>query len=281
MTEMKKILLSTILILAFAVTAYAVPVRTAEKGVIEQKSYSPAQETCYMGYYNFCSGWVFYWSGYCYGDWATVVDPPQYGTVFDLGDCPNNCRHMTHFYWGCKRFTMYGNVDVEVFCASDCGCPLGEPLVGFYGYNPDITTAWQLFIVDELALCPCDSEFGFADKFVVLITDHGFGAHSTPYSDIEVYNIDAGCQVDWDCVGHSFHYSSAISYCDVYGMPGPFWVSGPYGCTNVPTVPPGCHDYYGYGAGMFTELLIDVYVACLGPTATDNTSWSEIKSLYR
>jgi len=93
--------------------------------------------------------------------------------------------------------------------------------------------------------------------------------------------MDAGCQLAWDCVAHSFNYSSAVSYCDVYGMPGPMWISGPYGCTNVPVVPPGCHDYYAYGAGMFTEWLIDAYIACLGPTATENSSWSEIKSLYR
>lgn len=274
---MKKILLSTILILAFAVSAYAVPVRTAEKGTVEQRSFSPAQETCYIGYYNFCSGWVFYWDGYCGNDWLAAPAPPSYGVVFDLADCADDCRHMTHFYWACKRFTTYGLVDVEVFCASACGCPLGEPLIGFYGYNPVFTTAWQLFVTDEMALCPCDP----TGKFVILVTDHGYGAHTSPYSDIEAWNIDAGCELEWNCVGHSFNFSNAMSYCDVYGMPGALWISGPYGCYNVPTIPVGCHDVYGYGAGFFSEFLMDVYVACLGPTATENNSWSEIKSLYR
>jgi len=275
---MKKILLSIVLILAFAATSYAVPFRTAEKDAVPQRNFSPAQETCYLGYYNFCCGWVFYWSGYCFGEWLNVNNPPQYGTVFDLADCPDDCRHMTHFYWGCKRYTVYGNVDVEVYCASQAGCPIGEPLAGYYSYIPDISTPWQLFVTDQLALCPYCEETG---KFLILITDHGYGAHTSPYSDIESYNIDDGCQPAWDCVGHSFNYSSAVSYCDVYGVPGPMWVSGPYGCTNVPTVPPGCHDVYAYGAGMFTEFLIDVYVACLGATATEKRSWSEIKSLYK
>ena len=176
-----------------------------------------------------------------------------------------------------------------MFCASQCGCPIGAPLAGVYGYNVPTASSWQHFVFPELPLCPvCMPEGGGSGKYVVIVSDRGtlenpmdFGNHFSPYSDIESLNIDAGCELDWDCVGPSFVFHSAVSYCDQYGMPGPMWVSGPYGCTNIPTVPPGCHDYLGYGAGMFTELLLDSYIACLGPTATENGSWSDIKSMYR
>jgi hypothetical protein len=283
---MKKILLCTVLILAFAATSYAVPVRTAEKGDVAQRTLVQAQDTCILSYYNFCSGWVFYWSGYCFGTFTELTLPPQIGTVFDLSDCPLDCRHLTDVWWGCKRFTTYGDVNVEVFCASECGCPIGAPLAGVYNYNPLFTTAWQHFVFPELPLCPvCEVEGGGSGKFLVMVTDNGMGVHTSPYSDIESLNIDAGCQPDWDCVGHSFCFRSAVDYCAQYGMPGPMWVeSSPgyiYGCTNVPTVPPGCHNYYGYGSGFYTEFLIDAYIACLGPTATEKSSWSDIKGMYR
>ncbi|MCK4514250.1 MAG: hypothetical protein KAU31_03275 [Spirochaetaceae bacterium] len=275
---MKKILLSTILILALAATGYAIPVKTAETGAVPQRTHSTAQDLCYLSYYNFCSGWVFYWSGYCYGMFAEAPYPPQFGTVFDLADCPEDCRNLDMTWWGCKRYNSYGNVDVEIYCATDAGCPVGEPLAGIYGYNPDIGAPWQLFEWDGLELCQCDLGFG---KFLVLITDYSFGASISPYSDINSYNIEAGCEEMWRCTGHSYVYSNAVNYCDVYGMPGPMWVSGyGYGCTNFPAVPPGCHDYL-YPTGYFTEFLIDAYISCLGATATKERSWGEIKKLYK
>ena len=277
---MKKILLSTLLVLAFAATSYAVPVRTAEMGQVPAREYSPAQDVCYIGYYNMCSGWVFYWSGYCYCLWCDTGLVPKYGTCFDLADCPEDCRHITDFWWGCKRFTTYGLVDVELLCADMHCCPCGPPLWGFYGYVPDFSTAWQHFIIGEMPLCEC--ELAPCDgKFIVRITDWGCGIHTSPYSDINSANIDAACELDWRCSGHSYVYSNCVDYCAVYGMPGPMWVSGPgYGCTNYPLIPPGCHNY-SYPTGFFTEWLIDVYISCLGPTATDASSWSEIKALYK
>ncbi len=275
----KSVLISCLLVIALSTTAYAVPIHTAEKGTVPMRERAPEQEGCTISYYNFCSGWVFYWSGYCYGEWMTLSYPPQYGTVFDLSDCPGSCRHLMDCWWACKRFTVRAWVELEIFCANEYGCPIGPPLWGPYGFTPNISNPWQHFALGGLPLCGCE-ETG-PGKFVIVITDQGYGAHTSPYSDIESYNINAGCQPDWDCTGHSYSYRCAVSYCDVYGAPGPMWVSGPYGCDNVPFIPPGCHDYYGYGAGMFTEFLFDVYIACQGPTATETDSWSEIKSLYR
>ncbi len=279
---MKKILLSTILILAFAVTSYAIPVTTAEYGNVTEKNYSPAQDVCYLGYYNFCSGWVWYWSGYCYGTF-TDQELVQIGTCFDLADCPEDCRHLDYSYWGCKRYTSYGYADIEIYCADDNCCPIGQPLAGIYGYNVDVTTPWQLFLWDGLELCPCDAPPGTGTgNFIQMVTAPGaMYAHFTYYSDINSYNIDAGCATAWKCAGHSYCYTNVVNYCDTYGTPGPLWVSGyGYGCTNFPAVPPGCHDYF-YPTGYFTDLLMDAYISCLGATATDDASWSQIKALYK
>jgi hypothetical protein len=277
MTEMKKILLSTILVLAVAATGYAIPVKTSEVGTVPAREFSPAQDQCYLGYYNICSGWVWYWSGYCYGMFTDYL-PSIYGTVFDLAGCPDDCRHLNNIWWAMKRFNSYGNIDLEIYCADAFCCPIGQPLAGVYGYVPDIATAWQNFVFDGLELCPCDE----TGTFIVMVTDHTCSISTSPYSDHVELNAAAGCQ-EWRCVGHSFFYKNVVSYCDVYGAPGPMWVSGPdFGCgpEYTPDVPPGCHDYT-YPTGCWTEFIFDVYIDCLGATATENASWSEIKSLYR
>ncbi len=276
----KSVLISCLLLLALCTSAYAIPMKTAEHGTVPMRDRAAAQDGCLLSYYNFCSGWVFYWTAYCYGNFTDLTLPPRYGTVFDLSDCPGNCRHLTDIWWACKRFANRGYVDVEVYCANENRCPIGPPILGWYGYTPPMTNPWQHFVVDPVPLCVCE-ESG-SGKFAVIVTDFGFGTINAPYSDIESMNIDVGCQADWNCVGHSYCFRCLVNYCDVYGMPGPMWVSGAdYGCTNVPTVPPGCHDYQGYGTGMFTEFLIDVYIACQGPTAAENDSWTDIKGLYR
>jgi hypothetical protein len=276
MTEMKKILLSAILVLAFAATSYALPVRTLEQHCVTDKPYSPAQDQCYLYYYNICSGWVWYWSGYCFGMFPDNA-PTIYGVCFDLAGCPDDCRHLYDAWWCMKRYTAYGNVDVEIFCGDEFCCPVGEPLAGVYGYNPDVSTCWQHFIFGGIELCPCDD----TGKVIFLVTDYTAAIHSTIYTHYVPGNVAQGCG-DWWCgPGHTFCYKNVVNYCDVYGQPGVFWVSGPgYGCTNTPDFPTDCHGYF-YTTGTYTEGVVDLYIDCLGATATEEASWSEIKSLYR
>jgi hypothetical protein len=274
---MKKILISTILVLAMAASAYATSVKTAEHGSVPQRTHSPAQDICYIGYYNICSGWVFYWSGYCYGMFAEAPLPVQYGVCFDISACPETCRNLTDLYWACKRFTVYGVVDIEIFCGSPTCCPVGDPLAGIYQWPVPFAGAWKHFVFDNLALCPACN---FSNKVVVRITDPGLGVHVSPYSDHVPLNHQAGCQ-DWRCTGHSYIFRNVVSYCDVYGMPAPMWVSyANTSCSDYPTVPPGCHNYT-YNTGFYTEFLMDMYIACLGATATEKSSWSDIKKLYK
>ena len=281
---MKKILLSTILILAFAVTAYAVPVRTNVQNV--DKAYSPAQEQCVLAYYNMCSGWLWGWVGYCYGGFSTAPLAPQWGVVFDLTDCTYDCRHLDTIWLATVALTAYGNVDCEIFCADENNCPIGAPLGGVYGVVPDPAQRWHPFAFGELELCECLElePHGISDtgKFCAIMTDNGFGQHMYILSENPAEDILAGCWVDNCDHGHSFVWRNVVDYCAIYGEPGPMWQYGEaYGCTEYPLVPPGCHNYGGYVTGTFLEIQMDAYIACLGPTATEDASWSQIKSLYR
>jgi hypothetical protein len=275
----RRLLIPTLLVFLLAGMAGAVPFPTAEYGTVPVREYSPAQDECYLGYYNICSGWVYYWTGYCY---MMFCDAPNamYGTCFDLQDCPGDCRHLTDIWWAVKRFNSRGTVNVELYCASEYCCPIGPPLWGIYDYVANISTAWQHFVFDGLPLCVCED--GGAGKFIFMVTDLAYGCTTAPYSDINHLNIEIGCETEWRCGGtHSFIYRNAVVYCDVYGQPGPMWVSGPdYGCTNFPAIPPGCHDYF-YINGFFTEFLVDCYISCQGATETEDDSWGEVKRLYK
>jgi hypothetical protein len=256
----------------------AVPLGSAQYGEVPARQYSERQDQCHLMYYNFCSGWVWNWMGYCYGWFGDAVQI-AYGTCFDLADCPANCRHLDDVWFACKAFDYWGVLDIEIYCADQNGCPIGGPLAGIYDYSPPYMSHWQHFAFGGLPVCQCD-EAG-TGKFIVMVTDHTSGYYIDTCSDLNHRNMGAGCEEEWRCAGHSYVYRNVVSYCDVYGAPGPLWVAGAdHGCTNYPSIPPGCHDYL-WDTGYFTEWLIDCYISCLGPTATEKGSWSEVKRLYR
>ncbi len=188
----RSVLILCLLLLALCTSAYAIPMKTAEHGTVPMRDRAAAQDGCLLSYYNFCSGWVFYWGGYCYGTFSELSLPPEYGVVFDLSDCPSDCRHLTDVWWACKRYNSWGWINIEICCANESGCPVGPPLYGWYGYAPSMVTAWQHLVVDPLPLCVCE-ESG-SGKFAVVITDLAFNQATSPYSDIESLNVEAGCE---------------------------------------------------------------------------------------
>ena len=226
----ESLLVSFCLVLLLASASAAVPVRTAEFGAVSLRDAQPESDTCVLSYYNICSGWVFYWSAYCYAMFPDVNPGIRYGTCFDLGDCPTNCRHVTDIWWACKRFTTRARVDAALYCADEYGCTIGPPLWAWYNVPVTFDSAWQHFLLPApLELCPCE-ETGIG-KVVFVLTDWDNECHLSPYSDHVPLNVAAGC-MDWRCEGHSYVYRNLVTYCDLYGMPGPMWISGAdYGCT--------------------------------------------------
>ena len=56
-------LLLAVLLVTLAATSYAVPIRAPEYGTVPPREFSPGRDVCPLVYYNFCSGWVWYWTG--------------------------------------------------------------------------------------------------------------------------------------------------------------------------------------------------------------------------
>jgi hypothetical protein len=120
---MRLMLLSSLLIFATTTPSVAVPVSSLEHGTVPQRTYGPAEDGFTLKYYNYCSEWLFYWWGYCYGLYEDAPLPPMYGTCFDLSDCPGNCRHLEDVWWACKYYHYRGWASIEVYCADESCCP--------------------------------------------------------------------------------------------------------------------------------------------------------------
>jgi hypothetical protein len=272
-----------LLVVLAAGVVSAGPLPVAEYGTVSPRQPVQRQDVCHLSYYNICSGWVLPWGGYCYGPFGQEAPlPPKYGTCFDLAGCPGQCRNLEDVWWACARYHYWGSVDVEVYCADENACPQGAPLAGIYGYHAYYPSDWQHFRFHGLPLCGCDG--AAADRFIIMITQDctgPWGCHVLPYSDAPWLNVQGGCEPEWRCSGHSYVYQSWVSYCNANGAPGPLWLPDPsYGCTDPPVLPPACIPD-PYEAGVFCEWLIDCYVSCQGPTATEKTSWSGVKAMYR
>ena len=260
---MKKILLSTILVLALAATGYALPVKTAEYGVTP-RDFSPAQDQCALIYYNFCSFWVYYWT---FGPPGAVV-----GTCYDLNDCCENgcevCRFISHGYWGTKRFSPYGYGDFALWCVDDHCCPttlmaqaIGVPLNTLW-----TGIGWGVAIDDY---CPGDCEF--LGTFTIT-----FPNDNCPYSDGDNLNADDGCGTTWTCVPHSYVYvafdtlGNEIDYCALTGYPAfMFYADTRSYCETQ------------FGIGFYHNWLADMYIDCVSISATESNTWGEIKALYK
>lgn len=261
---MKRILLSALLILAFAATSYALPVKTAEYGAVTPKDYSPAQDQCALIYYNYCSLWVYYW---------TFGGPGQAGVCFDLADCCDtgceSCRYLSHGYWGFRRMSVYGFADFDLYCADNHCCPVGGPVASAYGVPVQALWVQVAYGIDIDAVCPG------ACTFIHMMT-HTHPNDNAPYSDGDNLNWDRGCGTTWTCVPHSFVYvgydtlGAPIDYCALTGYPSFMF---------YPDTRSTCQTQFGIG--FYHNWLADFYIDCASPSAAEQNSWSEIKALYK
>jgi hypothetical protein len=264
--DMKRIVVLALLATATAHTVHAGEIRTAESG-FAVPVHPTSVDICKFGYFDVCSGWVYWWTGFNGVEWTDLEGmgrvPARVGVCFDLEECEGGCegcRNLEAIVWAWRRFTPYGRIDVEIYSADENGCPLGGPIAGFYDYLLDMANAFHTFPFDGIELR--SGECRFAALATVKTP-----AHSAPYSDANDYNREAPCEGQWRCAGHSYVYRSAIDYCAEYGHPAPLTVERDGAC------PP--HDAF------FSEWIVFAYVGCYGPTATEESTWSGMKKLYR
>ncbi|MCK4548237.1 MAG: hypothetical protein KAW17_12450, partial [Candidatus Eisenbacteria sp.] len=207
------------------------------------------------------------WTGYNGTEWIDLegqgLAPARIGVCYDLNDCDlpcGECQNLTGVWFAFSRLSEFGVVDLEIYCANENCCPVGAPLGGFYDYHVAKDQAWKYFPFDGLRLDCVDC------KFIVMVTVKT-PEHCVPLSDANDLNRLDGCEIEWRCAGHSYCYRSLVDYCDVYGYPGRMLVGYSGAC------PPD--------DGFHVEWLSHAYISCGGTTATEKTSWSEIKALYK
>jgi hypothetical protein len=263
---MRTLWIAAVIVLGLAAPALAGDGRPMEAVTFSAPGSHAAAQGCRLGYFDLCSGWVSWWTGFNGTDWAALVEsqlpPPRAGVCFDLGGCDDgcaDCKSLDGVLWAWKRFSTYGRIDVEVYCADQSGCPVGQALGGFYDYHLDPSSAFQYFSFDGLDL-PTES-----CKFAVIATMKTPGA-CAPYSDMNDANRYYECEGAWRCSGHSYIYRSAADYCST-GHPAALVVEREGACPGI--------------GGFHAEFIVYAYLGCGPSVSTEKTSWSGVKKLFR
>jgi hypothetical protein len=264
---------------------------------LEKKAYQMKEdfgtEPLYDGtlnyyYYIPCPTYSWFWA-------FTGWDPGDIiGTCFTIGDQgtgpappldPFNCHELE--YIRILDFAGYGTVypgrftiEFDVYCAEDPCCGTAAPVTHIWNSGPFETGfAWNYFLVDPpLCLTPCGQD---GPAFVVTATCTGTDGIYPAYGMDNISTaIEQGCPLhDYGCMPAAFPRFACSA-----GMP--MVHSGYIGAFPFQYWPPLAFldgddttaDGSQFGA---IELAWRVYIICGGPTATEPSSWGNIKSMYR
>ncbi|NNE08572.1 MAG: hypothetical protein HKN20_08420 [Gemmatimonadetes bacterium] len=240
---MKKLLLVSLLSLAIAAVAMAdVPNRPYQADQeTAQLAAGGGSNACTIVYYNFCSGWIWLYSGFAQGDEAAVV--------YDLAaDCSGGpCCHTGGFwYW---RYTTPGygfTVSYDLYDV-DCNtyCRVGASLGSLAGQDP--VERWNFVPGLGCATSDCVA--------VVATFDKG----TLPY--IATDNNESNAVGGPACAGVGVGLGSSV----FYGNPG----------ATAYCPPQAFADALGP-----VDIAAVAFFDCQ-KTATEDASWSDVKGLFR
>jgi hypothetical protein len=243
---MKKLLLVSLLIVAFAIPASA----DIQKAAIQETT-EPAHPSggatgfCSIVYYNLCAGWLWIWSG-----WG-MNDMP--GVCFDLpADCnklPGEDCVMTHFWWY-WRYTQptYGfTITYDMFCGDPNCCKIHPALCTIGPVDP--VERWNFH--DECAAVCFDCDY------IVLTATFNLG--TLPYycttNNNKAYQAPNACPGYTVAPQHSWYYGTVTTqYCPPYDLFNDGW-----GASNT---------------------LMDAGFDC-GGVGSQEASWGQIKELFK
>jgi hypothetical protein len=283
-----KLFMAIVLVLVLATSAFAV----------ERKAYTMRDDfgteplyDCYMNYYYYtpCPTYSWFWGfyGWTYGDMV--------GAFFQVGDLSmwtgNMCDPLmahTLEQFRILDFAGYGTVYpglftvvFDVYCSDEYGCPAGPVL---WSSGPFETGyAWNYIPVDPpICITDCAVDPGPPPSGPrILITATHIGTNNA-YPQWGFDNISTGVEVA--CEFHDYSCQPAL-YPRPYNSHYATIHSGYYG-VNFQYCPPQwfCDgrdtselcDVYG-----FVEAAWRIYLINSGPTATEPSTWGNIKSMYR
>jgi hypothetical protein len=282
-----KLFMAIVLVLVLASSAMA----------IEKKAYTMRDDfgteplyDCTLNYYYYCPcptySWFWAYSGWSIGD---VIG--EYFVVGDQGTggvapCdPYNCHTLEQVR--VLDFAGYGiyypglfTFELDVYCADTDGCPVGASL---YNSGPlETGPGWNYFVFDPtvcVTYCAIEGPPPAYPRFLVTATMTGTDAEYPAWGMDNISTaVEQGCELhDYGCltalyprpytshwgVIHSGYYGLGFQYCP------PLWF-----CDGRDTTP----TCIMFGA---IELAWRVYMICEGPTATEPSTWGNIKSMYR
>ena len=283
-----KLFMAIALVLVLATSAFA----------LEKKAYTMRDDfgteplyDCTMNYYYYtpCPTYSWFWAftGWTPGD---VV-----GSMFQVGDISTGtalaCDPLQCFKVEQIRlldFAGYGTVypglftvEFGIYCADAQGCPVGEAL---WTSGPwETGYAWNYIPVDPpVCLNDCATEIDPVPGYPrILVTATMIGTDAT-YPAFGFDNISTGieqaCEMhDYSCINALYPRPYVSNYPTIYsGYYGPDFLYCPpqWFCDGRDTTP-AC-DQFG-----FIELAWRLYLICDGPTATEPSTWGNIKSMYR
>lgn len=264
---------------------------------IEKRAYqmredfgTEALETYYLQYYYYipCPTYSWFWGWY---GW----DPGDIlGQVFTVGDAPTGgwdpCDTSACYQIMGVRvldFTGYGvvypglfTVEFDIYCADESGCPVGDVL----GTSGPIETeySWNDVIFDpavDITDCYVNpGPPGSYPRFLITATHTGTtGAYPEWGTDNIGRHVQAGCQMHcYGCLPALYPRPSNSHYTGIHsGYYGPgFAYCPPQLFQDGKDTTPDA-SVYGY-----VELAWRVRINCI-LNATERTTWSGVKSLYR
>jgi len=246
---------------------------------------------CALQYYYYipCPTYTWFWafSGFDPGD--------VWGVWFRVGDIsmgghetcdPVNCHALEQFR--ILDFSGYGTVypglwtiRFDVYCCDEDGCPVGPSL---WTSGPwETHYAWNYIPVDPpLSICECSVDPGpppSGPRILIACTKIGMnGGYPAWGLDNISTHLETGCEMI-DLSGRPALYPRPYvsHYATIHsGYYGPDFMYCP--ALSVGDGRDTTRDLSQFGA---IELAWTIYLICSGPSATEPSTWGNIKAMYR
>ena len=247
---------------------------------------------CTLQYYYYIPCPTYSWF-HQYWDWDFC---DKLGVFFTVGDIsmqtgiacdPLDCHYLETLRvldfagYGTTRPPLY-QVEFDVYCSDEYGCPVGPSLWNSGPYQTDF--AWNYVVIDPpLCVTPCSVDPGSppsAPRLLIVVT------HTSPYDvtypawgfDNVSWPVELGCDMhDISCLPAPYPRPYFSEYSTIHsGFYGPDFIYCPPQWFVDPEDSMPDASRYGY-----LELAWRIYLVCSGPTDVQPSTWGNVKSMYK